>query len=431
MVGGTNNNNKRKKEQKMKKIKIRGLVFVGFAATVFASSAMASIIPPSGMDQTANDYEETINGLKKTVTSKYYTNENLQERVKTDLAEKDGVVSEKAAYIGWSYGQNGEDSEWVKLEGKNVLAATSGGTANTAYIEIEHDATDTNNPKHYVKMNPETIATMQSEILSANDNATGVVKGRLTTANAVYNLLDREATNGTSTIDDNSTNNTVPTSKNVYDFVMNNVIDDVYQPKATNTTGAQVGVRVEGENDDPDVSTWYTLGVGQDGVAVTASGDEAYLRIERDNGNTQGHNAGVYVDLDHSKIVKGSSDAVGSGAAYNTDGIAGTNGGGAANMLVTASAVYDYAVPIDWTEKSPTGYANKTLVTDASGEVVLSDVPALPGTSAMPAGCSSPGNHCALVTNWVPSATVGEGQEQVTIPAHIELEWTVMANAVE
>ena len=82
------------------KLKIRGLVFVGFAAAVFAQSASA-VVPPSiayptneGTDATAKD------NLKKTVTSQLYTDETFQERVTmTDLTNDNGSVTEKATYI--------------------------------------------------------------------------------------------------------------------------------------------------------------------------------------------------------------------------------------------------------------------------------------------------------------------------------------------
>lgn len=388
------------------KIKIRGLIFTGFAAAVFAQSASAAwIAPPSQVSPELSS--SAVKELKTTVTSQYYTDETFQGRIlpTEKLHETNGSVDEKAAFIGWHYGQNGEPQEWVKLEGNKQL-----GTGNNAqeYVEIVHDNKNGEH-KHYVQMNSDSIATGVAQIL-AGDPSTGsaVEQGKLTTASAVYGLLDRETTNGSTTITDQSGNDEVPTSKNVYDFVQDEIDDLDFQPKLTAADGPQAGQPValnigfwdSALNNGDGDSTWGKVKAQADGAGGT--GSVGYLAI---TGTTS---KGVYeININADKIVNGGSALV----TAATSSTAADN-----KKLATALAVHDYAVKKDW--GTPNG--NKILYVDPTTGLVDvkeddSDILDGAGTCATAAG----GEICALVAYWDGTLNGNQGG--------IAYEWTVMA----
>jgi hypothetical protein len=295
------------------KVKIRGLVFVGFAAAVFAQSAMA-VTPPTEANPSLSN--EQVDDLKKTVTSKYYVNENFQERLQgnatnspdTALEEdSNGNVVEKAAFIGWNYGQNNENKEWVKLEGNKQINGT------TEYVQIVHD--NKNGSKHYVELNTNAITSGASNILSASSGSASDTQ-KLTTAGAVYGLLDREGTNAGSTLSSSSSDNTVPTSKNVYDFVNTKVtnanitgnVDDGHTQKVLIVTQA-----------------WATeQGYNSQVVAGTPT-----------NGDLE--------HIDHWELIVPDSRIAKTAANITTGGT--SNQTVVQENLTTAKAVYDYAQP--------------------------------------------------------------------------------------
>ncbi len=307
------------------KVKIRGLVFAGFAAAVFAQSAMA-VVPPSLMTSedlpqgytTVDDYTADV---KKTVTSKKYTNETFQERLQgnatnspdTALEEGgDGSVTEKAAFIGWNYGQGGENKEWVKLTG-----AVQAG--DNTYVEIVHD-TKSATKTHNVRLNPAAITGTANDILSADSDATNTVRKKLTTAEAVYGVLDRETdgTNGlgTTTISADSTDNKVPTSKNVYDFV-NGKLDGMGANMKGNVTYHTQKVAVMKDS-------WVQIHPSDAPYVVTPTGDQL---------NNIDH---WELIVPNARVASSAQNIIDGGTSGDTD---------VQTNLTTAKAVYDYAQP--------------------------------------------------------------------------------------
>ena len=396
------------------KLKIRGLVFTGFAAAVFATSALA-VTPPSELDPSDPD-------LKKTVTSQDYVDETFQERLAGDpttspatALEEDELkgVTEKAAFIGWNYGQGGIDKEWVKLEGNKQIGD---GNSAKAYVQIRHNTVNSAD-EHFIEMNDEAIADISGKIGAAGvDTATDLEKARLTTAKAVY------------------------------DFVTGYTGDE-YQPKAQidnhegglSTVGAAtagVGVRTgSGETNDPYVSTWYGLAAGQDGLQIVSNvEDHPYARIYRDDRNSGGYGPGVYVDLNHNRIAVAST--------YNGSGTYVHNGIVAAGAspftengmaLTTAGAVYELL--------DREGSGGTTTITAAStnnvvptSKNVFDFVTSVTNGNTLPtmdSACIHSGVHCALVTVYDPGTTVSNPSLQPGDTGYVApsatLEWTVMA----
>lgn len=415
------------------KVNVKGLAFVGFAAAVFAQSAMA-VIPAS------SENENTQATYKKTVTSKYYTNETFQGRETTGLAASGDSVTEKAAYIPWKYGQGGEPAEWVKISGK-----TQAG--DQAYVEIVHDTSGVNKT-HNVQLNESAIAQDGATILAASSNAAGDTK-KLTTAGAVYGLLDREGSNSGTTITSSSNDDTVPTSKNVYDLVTSKI-------NSANING------------NPTYHTQKVAALNPTWAAANATGlDAPYYATEEqiENNPTWAQHIDTWkIIVPDTTVVKTSGDLITAGTS---------NTASEQNRFTTAKAVYDYAHPRVTTasvdHKVSIGYkaANgvsewKLLQEDertnavkyvelaknasdnydiniystqlvATGSAILdnnngdklvkaSAVKELLGGNTLPAmdaACETAGVHCALVSKVV-------GEEGNT---HVELEWTVMAQA--
>lgn len=352
------------------KVKIRGLVFAGFAAAVFAQSAMAAQTDDNTV--TSKTYVDT----KFQAQAKRVTSENIDTIVpsnddvwnhddlypsmkvlkdngvvdaqpKADTLVDEGVLEQNAAWIGWHNGDNNEQVDWVKLKGEG-------------YTEIRHDASK----GHLVKIVDSKIANTAAVI--AGDDGQGP-------ASADFDDLT--------------------TAKAVYDFV-SAYAGDTYQPKATDTTGAQVGVK------NGNSAEWYNLLAGQDGRTLgTNSQDVAYTQIYRDDatGANAGHTAGVYVDLDHDRVMLAST-YTGSdfqkGIASVTNNIE-----GAGLALATAGAVKEYVDSITNGNSLP----------------------------VMPDACEAANVHCALVTNYATTAVGTQGEPDYHPAGSTWLEWTVMA----
>ena len=464
--GVVQNNNKRKKEKTMK-LKIRGLIFTGFAAAVFAQSAMA-VTPPSE----ANLTDTQVDDLKKTVTSKYYVNENFQERETTGLGYDSSTqeYAKKSVYVPWKYGEGGITKEWVELEGKKQLATDS--TLDTEYVEIVHAGKGGDG--HYVQINTAAVTTEEQNASGADkiaaageDGATDLEKGRLTTAKAVYDFVTDELDSIGADIRGNATYHTqkvavmdadwisehpgdapyvvsptgsqldhihhweliVPDSTVTIDEQNNSGADkiaaagvsgasdavknklttakavyDYAQPKATAAYGnsglstpsaklAQVGVQVDG------TSTWYGLAAGQDGRTLGSNVQDApYARVYRDNGASTS-NAGVYVDLDHSRVMLASTY---SGSDFQK-GIANVSNlvDGNGLTLATAGAVKEYVDSVTGGQSIP----------------------------AMPVECQQANVHCALVSKVTTPANGTDPTASGFTEGTVVLEWTVMAGA--
>ena len=86
--------------------KIRGLVFVGFAAAIFAASAHAE------------------QSDAQTVTSKQFTEATYEKKAEALSAGTGNDVAEGAAWIGWHEGQGvagDQTKQWVKLDNNTEL----------------------------------------------------------------------------------------------------------------------------------------------------------------------------------------------------------------------------------------------------------------------------------------------------------------------
>jgi len=451
------------------KVKIRGLVFAGFAAAVFAQSASAEI--------TDSD---------KTVTSKTYVDTNFQNLTQKDPTTGEypnDVTSISDSSTNVQYPTSRNVYKFVKQELQEA-GATGNMTGNlekhTQKVAVFEDGyngnatnptdTDLEHLDHWELIVPDgRVAEAASDITAAGAaGATTTVQTNLTTAKAVYDFVTggdgtgyqrkltaaekdpslgvynadgtsvwRAARGGTYVTMDTSGTGAITfdvpsnkiatigadnpntqevevseitadstkltTGKAVYEFVVGDPDDpnSGFQPKATATangvsTGtnptAQVGVRTgTGSEQDPYVSTWYGLAAGQDGSNLNSSIDDtAYARVYRDDG-AGSNTAGVYVDLDHTRISVASTYT---GTGYKHGGIVNISNYFSEDgmALATAGAVKEYV------------------------ESVLPET-TLPPESEMPSVCkTADGNHvCALVAYY--DAGVGG----------VKYEWTVMA----
>ncbi len=276
------------------KIKVKGLVFFGFAAAVFAQSAMATITPST---------ED-----KKVVASKYYVDSTFQE-------EEDKVTTANIQTIA------GEGDPWASatlypsmqvVKGAIDTLAPAVGANATSYVDFtESGNTWTVN----FDQAPATTAaelTGYDATTAANGAAlSGTDAQKLVTTGAVNSMILREDTNGT-TINSNATNGTVPTSKNVYDFVTG----------AISTAGADYQPKLE-STDDGD------LYVGQ------YDSDSTWKRL--DIANASGQNPALASTNYVAKTVSGDVYTVNLDSAQIADSIA-TD---ASAKLVTENAVYD------------------------------------------------------------------------------------------
>ena len=311
------------------KVKIRGLLFGGFAAAVFAQSAMAT--DPTPVKPASAELADTQSEYKKTVTSKYYTNETFQGRELNGLGYNTTTqeYAKKSVYVPWKYGEANINKEWVELEGQKQLA--NGATEDTEYVEIKHAGKGVD--KHYIKMNTDAITV---DTTDGSVTTTGADKIRAA-GNTANNNVPTDLEKGRLT-----------TAKAVYDFVTG-YTGDTYQPKLTAADGPQSGQPVElnigfwdsALNNNAGDSTWGKVKAQADGAGGT--GSVGYLAI---TGTTS---RGVYeVNIDASKIVN-AADALATAA---TSATATDN-----KKLTTAKAVYDYAQPrAATTAKAQIGY---------------------------------------------------------------------------
>lgn len=329
------------------KVKVKGLVFAGFAAAVFAQSAMATDPAPGDL---------------KTVTSKAYVDSKfdgtagqviIQGTNRGDTNYK--TIQDDATYINDGtgiYASGGASEDYTGagalVSGKAVKQAidTAVSTAVTNLSATPTTATyvdfSENNGAFSAGLH-QTPATTAAELTgydvtdAANGAAlTGNDAQKLVTTGAVNGLILREDSNGATTIDNTVTNNTVPTSKNVYDFVTSQVsgASGDYQPvisSVSSGTAVQIGYKANGSD-----ATWGTLaGTG-------------YLAVSED-----ANNAGVYtVGIDSNQVASsiatdGSAKLATENAVYDLvdrEGTLGTStiGNQSTTLVPTSKNVYDF-----------------------------------------------------------------------------------------
>lgn len=204
------------------KLKVKGLVFVGFAAAVFAQSALAA------------------DGDNKIVTSKQYVDDKFQTLEKITTTSEltvAGNVTQEMVNAHWA--SNEEYPSMAVL--KDVKdAVTSINVTGDDYINVTN-----NNGARTVSLDTADLATDSAAITS--DSAAGdghpAAQSKLVTASAVNayaeakaNKLDGDANNN-NTIASHTTDSTAyPSAKAVYDFVNGN-----YQAKANTGDTMYVG----------------------------------------------------------------------------------------------------------------------------------------------------------------------------------------------
>ena len=363
------------------KLKIRGLVFVGFAAAVFAQSALATqtdantvtsktyvdnyaqaqakrvtstniltIVPQNDPVEDVWEHDDMYPSMK-VVSDKIGDAVGADAQPKANTLLDNGVLEQNAAWIGWHSSDNNENVDWVKLQG-------------VGYTEIVHDA----NKGHFVQLDSNKIAATSSVIAGSGQGPLSTDEGDLTTAKAVYDFVTGTGTTGG------------------------------FQPKThvgNNETNSTLKVgRGEGE--------WSVIRAYNDqdqGVGVTPS--VGYVTI------TENTSRGVYeINVNNSMVgYHGLNDPTNSITSDIT---------ASSNKLATGKAVYEYAVKQQWDATNDVG---KHLVIDSNGVVPVSSVanPDIP----VPTACATGTNVCALVAYW--DATLNDNA------GGVKYEWTVMA----
>ena len=291
------------------KVKIKGLVFVGFAAAVFASSAMAA--------------GENIVTSKHYVDNKFQTLENITT---ASEAQVEGAWNSDATYPSMAAVQS-------KFNDINVTVANSSNATDYLDVNESPDGTFTLNLDNA----PATAAT---DLTGAVNGETGFLTAptgdnlkKLVTAGAVNALIEAETAANTHTITGAAAENgTVPTTKNVYDFVTSAIstAGQDYQRKLGSTeSGLYVGA-YDANNDN----TWKELV-----VADVSNGSN----LSNTNYVTKSVSGNVYtVNLDAAQV-----------------GTAGTDVTASSTKLATGKAVYEY-VQSNITTTSEGTIANNT-----------------------------------------------------------------------
>ena len=282
------------------KVKIRGLVFVGFAAAVFAQSAMAD----------AND--------AKTVTSKLY--------VDTTFQTLDNITTTSELTVGNGVTEQMVNAHWASNSEYPSMAVLNEVKSQVTGIDVNGDETYINvadNAGTFTVSPKLTPATANSEItgtLTETNGDTVGTKYKLVTAGAVKSLMDtglsdaanaendttvptslavvsyaekkaNKATSITTGDGGNSTSDTAyPTTKAVYDFVTTQ--GGAFQPKVTDTgDNLKVGYLGSGTGATP---TWKTIKGASTGTGSTTD----YVTINQDG------TSGVYeVNLDGAQLA--------------------------------------------------------------------------------------------------------------------------------
>lgn len=380
--GVVQNNNKQKKGKTMK-VKIRGLVFAGFAAAVFAQSAMA--VDTDDKTVTSKTYVDakfqaqakrveigngtgqyaSVSAIPETVkTNEYYPSMKvLSDTVLDGNFQRKLTESEKGPHVGIMINNGTEQapdwqSEWQEIGGSTYVSVGSntGGTAIS------------------VGLNDGKIANTAT-VIAGNDGqgpATGD-EDDLTTAQAVYDFVVGDTTGG-------------------------------FQPKT----------HVDSTNGEVNNSLKFGMGEGKWGV-VRAYGQtspnqtaNSYLQIvsesERDT---------YSIGIDPSKVASHGASGGSGNNVYSNQILSGSA------SLATANAVYEYAVKQQWDAQNDVG---KHLVIDSNGVVALStevnpDIPV--PTDSRCVGENST-HVCALVAYYDANAG-GTGV------GGVKYEWTVMA----
>lgn len=375
------------------KTKIRGLVFVGFAAAVFAQSASAEI--------TDSD---------KTVTSKTYVDSKVEATVNNATTINSGSPDDKAP-----------SSLNVYKFVSNQIVSSGGGvdgnpdyhTDKIGYLDSTWAEDNTNLESPYMVTKAQLVAnpTWQAH----------VVKWELIVPDARVAESAGDITAGGDSDATATEQTNLTTAKAVYDFVTygdpNDPDNNGFQPAVDSSATSSNSFRAGWYNNG--AATWAT-------VKVRGNGTEAqdpslgYLVMDQQvtpNGDT----GSVYtISLKNDSIAGLASDISAVGGSGGTAHLI-------ADKLTTAKAVYDYAVKKNWTSAE----AGKHLVVGSDGIVTVTEnvSPDLPGADDMPDECKTPngGKVCALVAYYDTGTPLLQPEDTDYRAAGLRYEWTIMA----
>ena len=306
------------------KVKIRGLVFVGFAAAVFAQSAMANATTDAKTVTSKLYVDNKIvatdanNGNATTITASSPDDKapsalNVYKFVTGQVegaAITPAVGSEAANYVNFTKSGN-----TLTVNFDQAVARTNGGITGTL--------TETSGSTPGTEDALVTAGAVKSLIdMGLSDAANAENDTTMPTSLAVVSYAEKKANKATAIIPTgqtgaNSTSNTAyPTTKAVYDFVTSQVGNAAYQPK-DDTQATTTTVRV-GYNSNGSTPGWGNLTGATNGyVAISGSG------------------ADYTVDIPSAKIATHGATVTGDNG-YNNDITSG------APTLATAGAVYEY-----------------------------------------------------------------------------------------
>ena len=315
------------------KVKIRGLVFVGFAAAVFAQSAMA--------DNTTD---------AKTVTSKLYVDTTFQTKENIVTTTEAGAnnfdwTSETTYPSVALLNQVKSQVTGINVNGDETYITVADGTGNdagkftvspkltpaTANGDITGTLTDTSGDTIGTKHKLVTAGAVKSLIDTGLSDATNAEDDTtMPTSLAVVSYAEKKANKVTAIVTDstnanyNITSDTAyPTTKAVYDFVTTQ--GGAFQPKVTDTgDNLKVGYLGSGTGATP---TWKTIKGASSGTGSTTD----YVTINQDG------TSGVYeVNLDGAQLA---AAATGLLNANSTTGVVTALTSGEQVKLVEAQAV--------------------------------------------------------------------------------------------
>ena len=385
------------------KVKIRGLVFAGFAAAVFAQSALA------------------ITDDDKTVTSKTYVDTNFQNIVQKDKATGEGTTASPYATTINANSSNDtyptSQNVYKFVEGK--IVSTGGG--------IDGDVTKHTQKIAVFETGYTPTGSAESPSTADLDHVTG---WKLIVPDSV--VAESGSDIGGTTLNPGPADgheNDLTTAQAVYDFVTGgDDPDGGFHPKLTSTQASVLagwgngGTNTEGtaiavgyrayDSDDPDAvkpSEWKTFGARGNGAGTNDDWHLSYLEVQP---GTYQERDKYFIDIKASALAKNATAISDGGTAT------GATASQTADKLATAKAVYDYAVKQQW----QTTDEGKHLVIGSDGKVTLSanantpDIPAPTDSRCAQAG----GTHvCALVAYWDSTLNNNAGG--------VAYEWTVMA----
>ena len=382
------------------KLKIRGLVFVGFAAAVFAQSALA------------------VSDSDKTVTSKTYVDSKIEGTVDNATTITAGSPDDKApsSLNVYKFVENQIVSSGGGIDGdvtkhtQKIAVFQSGHTP----IGTPEDPDDDDLPyiTGWKLIVPDSVVAESGTDIGTNIgtiNQSGPASGHgsdLTTAQAVYEFVTGEGTNDP---DAGFQRKISETEGSI--LYQNSNINGV-----TNNGAVEIGYRpYNSATEEYGDSTWGVLKPEADSNDGSAQG---YIVFKKDTSKLSWD-----VNINSAKIAGVYTDIVtaGGGSASNAE----------KGKLTTAKAVYDYAVKQQWA----VGDEGKHLVIGSDGKVTLSTnaSPDIPGADDMPTACKTEqgGKVCALVAYWDPGTTVSNPSLQPGqtgyVAAGLRYEWTIMA----